>query len=107
MFFRASTFAQGWTMFTSMFTSFQLQQGLEIIPSLGLTGKEWIALSLLFIPVIVVSVLKERGMQVEEKILSLRTPYRWAILYSIMIAVILFGAYGPGYDAVAMMYANF
>lgn len=107
MFFRASTFAQGWTMFTSMFTSFQLQQGLEIIPSLGLTGKEWIALCLLFIPVIVVSVLKERGMQVEEKILSLRTPYRWAILYSIMIAVILFGAYGPGYDAVAMMYANF
>ena len=48
-----------------------------------------------------------KGSKTEEKILSLRTPYRWAILYSIMIAVILFGAYGPGYDAVAMMYANF
>jgi len=37
----------------------------------------------------------------------MKTPYKWAIYYALIILVLLLGAYGDGYDSVALIYANF
>ena len=107
MFFKASTFSQGWTMFLSILTRFHFAECLSVLPSFGISGVEALFMAASWIPIITVSVLKERGRNVIEEIYSLKLPLRWGILYALMLVIIAFGAYGPGFDSVAMMYANF
>ena len=57
--------------------------------------------------VIVVSVLREKNISLSSKIGSLPKAVRWVIWYAAIFTVIIFGAYGPGFDAIAMMYAAF
>ena len=57
--------------------------------------------------VIVVSVLKEKNISIHGLLNQCPSAVRWGVLYALIFAVILFGAYGPGYDEVAMMYAGF
>jgi alginate O-acetyltransferase complex protein AlgI len=107
MFFRASTFADGWTMFTSWFTNFDAGAAWHELQYLGMDDWDWLVTALAWIPVIIVSVLKERHVPIRQKFERMPALCRWGVLYVFLFAVIFFGAYGPGYDAVAMMYAGF
>lgn len=55
----------------------------------------------------VVSVLKERGWSIRERVASLVLPVRWVLYLVLLYSVILFGVYGPGYDAKAFVYMGF
>lgn len=57
--------------------------------------------------ILIVDIYKEKGVPVLDKLNSLKTWQRWSILYTVIFIIIIFGAYGPGYDAVAMLYAGF
>ena len=107
MFFRAPTFTDGWTMLVSMFTNFHMSELIQVFPTLGLTNREWIFVIVSFGVVIVVSVLKEKNISIHVLLDQCPSTVRWGVLYALIFAVILFGAYGPGYDEVAMMYAGF
>ena len=107
MFFRATTFAVGWKMFTNIFMNFNAKGWISTMPYLGMDVWDYLTVSLALVLVIIVSVLKEKKYPIRAKFEGLPAAARWAILYSLIFAVILFGAYGPGYDAVAMMYAGF
>ena len=107
MFFRASTFALGWKMFSNIFVSFNWKGCVSTLPYLGMDVWDYVTVSLAFIVVIIVSVLKEKKYPIRQKFEGMPLAARWGILYALIFAVILFGAYGPGYDAVAMMYAGF
>ena len=107
MFFRASTMALGMKMFTNIFVNFNMKGCLSTLPYLGMDVWDYLTVSLAFIVVIIVSVLKEKKYPIRQKFEGMPTAARWGILYALIFAVILLGAYGPGYDAVAMMYAGF
>jgi len=107
MFFRAATFADGWKMFSNIFVNFNWKGCISILPNLGMNKWEYLMVSMAFVVVIIISVLKEKHYPIRAKFEKLPTAARWAVLYSLIFAIILFGAYGPGYDAVAMMYAGF
>lgn len=107
MFFRASTFTAGWAMFCTWFKPWHLSEAVSFLLSNGLDSIDWIASIAASIFLISISVLKEKKFPIRKKFQSQTTIVRWGILYTIMIYIALFGAYGPGYDAIAMMYANF
>ena len=90
-----------------MFTNFNINEMIQVFPTLGLTNREWISVIVSFGVVIVVSVLKEKNISIHGLLDQCPSAVRWGALYALIFAVILFGAYGPGYDEVAMMYAGF
>lgn len=53
-----------------------------------------------------VSMLQERG-SVREKIAESNIVFRWAIYYIAFFSILVFGIYGPGYDAAAFVYLQF
>ena len=62
---------------------------------------------LILIIVFVISVLKEKKIDVREKIANYPIPLRWTIYYVLILIIIIFGAYGVGYAPVDPLYVNF
>lgn len=54
-----------------------------------------------------VSCAQERGVCVRDRIAGSNIVFRWAIYYIGIFAVLIFGIYGPGYDAASFIYMKF
>lgn len=107
MFFRAPSIQVGWQMFISIFTKWNFHEALSVIPFLGMDTWDYLTVGLAFFVVICMSFYLEKGHTIHDFLDGLPRGLRWAILYLVIFYIILFGAYGPGYDAIAMMYAGF
>ena len=55
----------------------------------------------------VVSLLKERGVDVRTRTASLVLPLRWAVMLFAICAVLIFGVWGSGFDEAAFIYNGF
>ena len=42
-----------------------------------------------------------------ERILEARIPVKWTAYYALILAILVLGAYGAGYQAVDLIYAGF
>ena len=56
---------------------------------------------------LVVSILQERGGDIRSRLSARPAWQRWAVWYALLLFILIFGAYGPGYVAIDPMYANF
>ena len=54
-----------------------------------------------------VSHAQEKGVCVRERIAGCNIVFRWAIYYIAFFAILIFGIYGPGYDAASFIYMKF
>lgn len=73
---------------------------------LGLSAPDLILTVIGLAVLLVVSLLQERGglrQQISKQIL----PLRWAVWYGLIFAILIFGMYGPGYNAASFIYAGF
>ena len=107
LFFRAKTLAVGWTMFSSIFTNFHLSTFKDTLPFLRLDMIDW---TIVIVGVVIISLVdfyKEFNGSIRNAIEQKPTWIRWSIIYTCIFALLIFGAYGPGYDIVAMIYAEF
>lgn len=57
--------------------------------------------------IIVVDILHERGIEIRKSIASQALPIRWIIYYGAIFAFVIFGMYGPGFDASSFVYGAF
>lgn len=108
LFFRANGLKAGIKMFFSMFHEFSfttLWDGTFLY--LGLEKTDFIVVIAGCIVVAVVGMFKERSGKTEINMQNLKLPVRWGICYSLIFAVIIFGAYGEGYIPVELIYAGF
>lgn len=108
LFFRANGLKAGFLMFGSIFHDFKpenLWNGTMLY--LGLGTADYIIIILGCILVAVVGSMKERKVQITERITNMKLPVRWCIYYALIFAVIIFGAYGEGYLPVELIYAGF
>ena len=107
LFFRAKTLAVGWTMFSSIFTNFHLSTLKDTLPFLRLDMIDWSIVIVGIVIIFLVDFYKEFHGSIRNAIELKPTWIRWSIIYTCIFALLIFGAYGPGYDIVAMIYAEF
>lgn len=108
LFFRAPTLKVGFGMIKRIFTNFKLSAltNGELL-SLGIDGCDYVIVLIALIVIFIISLLKEKNINVREEINKKNIFIRWTIYYLLIIAIILFGAYGPGYIPVDPIYADF
>ena len=58
---------------------------------------------------LLVSALSERMESgcLRDRIAALRLPLRWALWLALLMTVLIFGVYGPGYDKAQFIYMGF
>ena len=108
LFFRADTLGIGMHMFASLFRDFELHRlwdGTLLTLGLGRVEIGIILASLLLVGV--VNHFRERKIDVRGVILQKRLPVRWLVYLALIFVVLIFGAYGPGYQEVDLIYAGF
>lgn len=108
LFFRAEKLDVGIAMFKSIFTGFRISDLWNgTLLHLGLSVADYTCAIVFTLLVGVVGHLKEKQVDIYGKIDGFRTPVRWALYYAVIFAVIIFGAYGTGYQKVDLIYAGF
>lgn len=108
LFFRADGLKAGLESFRKIITEFSFSSFKNnLVFSLGADRQDFIIVGIILVIVLVISVLKERKINVREWIGKQNVVIRWSLYYALILIVIIFGAYGPGYDPVDPIYANF
>ena len=108
LFFRAEGLLAGFKMFAKIFSNFTLDSLFngEIL-KIGLNWQDFVIVAIFTVIFLVISIRKEQGNKVREKIAERNIVFRWTCYFAIIFAVIVFGAYGEGYVPVDPMYAQF
>ncbi len=73
----------------------------------GLDAKEWNVLLVFLLFLIVTDVLKYCKINLVELFMKQNLWFRWLVFYVGIMAVVLFGVYGPQYDAAQFIYFQF
>lgn len=68
---------------------------------------EWIVAGIALVLLLIVDLLCEHKKDFLTKVAASRIIFRWPLLMLLMLAVLIFGRYGAGYDASAFVYAGF
>ncbi|MEG0616447.1 MAG: MBOAT family O-acyltransferase [Oscillospiraceae bacterium] len=107
VFFRAENIQTALDIFKQIFTGVQpwvLFDGSLL--QMGLDGKDFIVLIIATVILIVVDTLSQK-IDVRQAIANKELPIRWAVYIAGFAAVLLFGIYGPAYDATPFIYVRF
>ena len=108
LFFRANGLRAGLAMFEKLFTSFSLASVQnQSIFQLGMSRKDFLIVAVLLGMIFVISLLQERGIHLGTRLIQAPIPVRFAVYYGVILALIIFGAYGDGYVPVDPIYAGF
>ncbi len=73
----------------------------------GVGKLEFLIMSAALFAAFITDVLNSRGVLLTEKYFRLPVIARFACLYAMFFAIVLFGVYGPGYDASSFIYFQF
>ncbi|MEG2082855.1 MAG: hypothetical protein RR011_06460, partial [Oscillospiraceae bacterium] len=105
--FRSASVAQAMQMLKSMFTVWNpwvLFDGF--IFTLGIDRQDFYV-GLIAIGILFFVSLASRKQSMRQWVKSREMPIRWAICLGAIMAIVIFGAYGPGYDPVPFIYFQF
>ena len=108
LFFRAEGLQNGLKMFWKMISNFTFESLANgHLFELGLDARDFWVIGLTVVLVFILSVMKEKGINIRESISKKNIVLRWALYYALIITILIFGTYGLGYIPLNPMYANF
>ncbi len=107
MFFRAEALSRGFQMFKLIFTDFDLEELVSHLGEYGMDFHDYITTAVSFLVIMFLNILKEKNVPYRKFFAGLPKPVRWGVWYGIIMSIVVFGAYGSGYDAAGMIYAKF
>ena len=108
LFFRSESLEAGLTMFKTMVTNFSLDSIKSgSLFKMGMDKYDYLIVGITLILILIVSILKERGVTIRKEIGKKNIVVRWVCFYAVLFFIIIFGAYGSGYYPVEPMYASF
>lgn len=106
--FRAPNLGTAGSMFVSAFRDFRLSALLDgSLFALGLDRHEFLVILLGVIVLFAVGLMQEKGMSIRQWLAGRPLPLRWAVYLAAVVAVIILGAYGIGYQPPDLIYAQF
>ena len=106
--FRAPRFLAWPKMIASIFTGWSLTPLTDgTVFSLGMDPLDLGLLILGAVILLVVGILQEKGHSLRQETAALPLPVRWSLYLALILAVIILGAYGNGYEAVDAIYGQF
>ncbi len=108
VFFRAEGISAAFGIFARTFAN----PGLNFLKpknffELGLNQANWVVVIVFFVVWFTVSVLEEKYGDVLELLGKQNLIFRWIIVYALLVAVVVFGQYGPGYEVADFIYEQF
>lgn len=108
MFFRADGLKAGFKMFYKLVTDFSFKSITDgTMLKLGMDKADYIVAGLTLILVLIISIIKEKGINPLHYINEKPTAFKWALWYAMLFFIIIFGAYGSGYTPIDPIYADF
>lgn len=102
-FARPASFRQGCSMIVNTFRPSSVPFSLKVL----MPGREWVFVLLACGILFAISVMQERGVDVGGRILALPAVKRWLVYIVMVFFVLLFAAYGTGYNAANFIYMGF
>ena len=108
LFFRANNLKSGLEMFWKMISDFSLDVIKDgTILKFGVDKYDFMIMAVTLVIILIISILKEKGINIRESIAKKNVFVRWTLYYALIIFVIVFGCYGFGVVPLDPMYANF
>ena len=108
LFFRANGLYNGLAMFHKMVTQFSLaciRSGSLF--QIGMRKKDFLLVAVFLVVLVLVGIAQERGVRLGTRLRQSPVALRVAVYYAVLLALIIFGAYGAGYVPVDPIYAGF
>lgn len=106
--FKADNLTEGIRMLRSIgdgFTPAILWNGTAL--NWRLDVYDWLVVLVMLIVVLVVNIIREKGIDVTEALIKKPMIIRWALVLSLILVIAIFGLYGPGFEEVDLVYAGF
>ncbi len=108
LFFRANGLKAGFAMFKRIVCNFSLASVFNgSVFTMGFDRHDALIVAIVCLAVLIVSILKEKNINIRENISKKNIIVRWTLYYALILFIIIFGAYGTGYAPVDPLYANF
>lgn len=73
----------------------------------GVDEKNMTILMLSLLVLLVVSILQEKGIKLRETLAKQNIVFRWLVYFTALIVILVFGLYGPEYNAVDFIYRKY
>ena len=108
LFFRANSLKDGFIMFGNIFKSFNpsiVWNGSAL--SWGIDLADWVVVFVMLIIVLIVGIIRERGVEITAALLEKPMILRWGLTFGLIMILLVFGLYGPGFQEVDLIYAGF
>lgn len=93
-------------MFTDVDVAFITGINKEIY-GFGVSEKEMDILIIAIVILLVVGILQEMGIKIRESLEKQNIVFRWGLMIALLVFVLIFGQYGPGYSASSFIYGRY
>ena len=93
-------------MFGTMFTDRNMTVAMKGLLQLGLTAADYAVVAVAVVVVLCVS-LKQRSGSIRERLYERTAAVQYLVVFALLFAILIFGAYGIGYDANQFIYNQF
>ena len=93
-------------MFGTMFTDWNMTAAMKGLLQLGLTAADYAVVAVAVVLVLCVSLKQRRG-SIRERLYERTAAVQYLVVFALLFAILIFGAYGIGYDANQFIYNQF
>lgn len=108
LFFRSHGLWAGLKMFRRIFTDFSLSSIKDgSLFTFGMDKQDFFIIGIAVLLIFIIGILQEKGIRIRNSISKRHITVQFAICYALIMFIIIFGAYGPGYVPLDPIYAGF
>lgn len=107
--FRADTLNVAFSMFKSIPKIHDIEMLFDgRMWSIGcMTSGDWKVLIVATLVFAIISILQEHGFKIRESLNRQNILFKWAVLITLIVSIIIFGIYGEGYNVQSFIYGQF